>query len=228
MAPLSVMLLADPQDPAPALGRDLEQAGCTVDRRRRDQTLPSAVTVPAGAVLLLPLAPPIAGGLTWCRELRRARPDCRLCVVLPVASQQGSVAALEMGADAVLTPPVATSHLMAQLRALARAWPGPRDRVTVGPLVIDPAVRRATLSGRAVPLTDAEFDLLLLLARHCGRVLDRESISRELRGVPHDARDRTIDLRVARLRRKLGDDARRPCFIRSVRGEGYLFSAPAR
>lgn len=106
--------------------------------------------------------------------------------------------------------------------ALAAAGELRRECLAVNGLQVDAAARLATLDGRDLALTDAEFDLLVVLAQHAGRLVTRDELSHQLRGLPYDARDRTIDLRVVRLRQKLGDDAKNPRFVRSVRGEGYL------
>ncbi len=176
--------------------------------------------------MLIDVEAPVGAGLAWCRDFRAARRDCRVCVLLPNGAGPELAAALEMGADIALAQPVGMDLLVAQLRALGRAWPAADDRLGFGALEVDPGARRVARNGHPVDLTDAEFDLLLLLARHAGRVVTRDLISRELRDLPHDGRDRSIDLRVARIRRKLGDDARSPRFIKSVRGEGYLFLPP--
>jgi len=91
--------------------------------------------------------------------------------------------------------------------------------------VVDASSRTVLVSGEPVALTTAEFDLLWLLAKNAGEVLDRDAISLALRGIPHDGLDRTVDLRIARLRKKLGDDARDPVILKSVRGVGYLLAA---
>jgi two-component system, OmpR family, response regulator RstA len=94
--------------------------------------------------------------------------------------------------------------------------------VCAGGLRVNPATRCVSVDGCPVELTDAEFNLLLLFVRQPGRVLSRDDLSVQLRNLPFDGRDRSLDLRVARLRAKLGDDPVHPRFIRTVRGEGYL------
>ncbi len=110
--------------------------------------------------------------------------------------------------------------------ALAAAGELRRECLAVNGLQVDAGMRTATLDGHDLALTDAEFDLLLVLMLHAGRLVTRDELSRHLRGLPYNGRDRSIDLRVVRLRQKLGDDARRPRFIRNVRGEGYLLLLP--
>ncbi len=129
----------------------------------------------------------------------------------------------------VLVPPEAGGP------ATAASAPGPAPRagragldppIELGTLCVDGATRSATLAGVPVPLTSAEFDVLWSLACRAGRVTAREALYREVRGRDWDGQDRSVDLRISRLRRKLGDDARRPRWIKSVRGRGYLLSAP--
>lgn len=227
MPALPLVLVCDPGTRAESFSRALTDAGCDVRIHLRDATPPAALQPRTGAVVLLDLDTRVGTGLAWCREFRAARRDCRLCVLLPRDAAPELAAALEMGADTALAQPAGMDLLVAQLRALGRAWPAADDRLGFGALEVDPGARRAVRDGRPVNLTDAEFDLLLLLARHAGRVVTRDLICRELRNLPHNDRDRSIDLRVARIRQKLGDDARSPRFIKSVRGEGYLFLPPA-
>jgi DNA-binding response OmpR family regulator len=95
--------------------------------------------------------------------------------------------------------------------------------VQAGPLEVSWTARSAKLGGRPLDLTTAEFELLSLFVRNRGRVLTRDRILDETRGVDWEAYDRSIDVLVSRLRGKLGDDARRPAFIKTVRGVGYAF-----
>ena len=100
-------------------------------------------------------------------------------------------------------------------------------RLEFGPLVIDSAMREAWLRGASVELTSAEFDLLWLLAANAGRILSREEIFTALRGIEYDGQDRSIDVRISRIRPKIGDDPMHPRLIKTVRSKGYLFVAEA-
>jgi two-component system response regulator RstA len=143
------------------------------------------------------------------------------------------VIGLELGADDYLAKPVRPRVLLARIKNLLRrsrpAEPEPsppkvsgEERLELGKLVIDPAQRTVQVGAEPVDVTTAEFELLWFLAKRAGTVVTRETIYSELRGIEYDGIDRSIDLRVARLRRKLGDDARHPRLIKSVRGAGYL------
>jgi DNA-binding response OmpR family regulator len=136
------------------------------------------------------------------------------------------IVGLELGADDYLPKPFEPRELVARLQAVLRrgAAPGEAgDTLRVGALEIGWDARAARLAGRPLPLTGAEFELLGLLVRNRGRVLSRERILEATRGLDWEAFDRSIDVLVSRLRQKLGDDPRRPAFIKTVRGVGYRF-----
>ena len=97
-------------------------------------------------------------------------------------------------------------------------------KISVHGLVIDTANRSVTIEDKLVILTTAEFDLLWLLAKSAGKVIARDELYQQLHGVRYDGLDRSIDLRVSRLRKKLGDDPVHPQRIKSVRSVGYLLA----
>ncbi|MEA8538001.1 winged helix-turn-helix domain-containing protein [Pseudomonas aeruginosa] len=119
----------------------------------------------------------------------------------------------------------------ARIRALLRRSEAPEagapaadsKRLAFGRLVIDNAMREAWLDGTTIELTSAEFDLLWLLAANAGRILSREEIFNALRGIEYDGQDRSIDVRISRIRPKIGDDPMHPRLIKTVRSKGYLF-----
>ena len=139
------------------------------------------------------------------------------------------VAGLETGADDYLSKPVRPRVLLARIRALLRRGESSVvsnsvDEITTAHLVINQSSRTLTVEDATVDVTDAEFALLWLLAEHKGQVLSRDDINKNLRGLEHDGYDRSIDLRVSRLRKKIGDDSKEPKIIKSVRGQGYLLT----
>lgn len=163
-------------------------------------------------------------GFGVCRAVRDSYGGAIL--MLTARSEEiDEVLGLELGADDYLRKPISPRVLVARLHALLRR--GPRaarvERLTFGDLTIDLGARAVSVAGRVVDLTTAEFDLLWLLARQAGKPLSREAIYGALRGIDFDGLDRSIDLRVSRLRKKLGDDPKKPRFVKSVRGVGYLF-----
>ena len=180
-------------------------------------------------VVLLDLMLPGRSGLDVCRELR-ARTDVPILILTARGEEADRVLGLEMGADDYLTKPFSARELLARIQAQvrrARGQAGPPSRpVVVGALTLDPAALRATLRGRELLLTVYEFQLLRALAERAGHVLSRERILELVHGSAETAFDRSIDVHVSRLRAKLGDDPRRPRFLKTVRGAGYQLVAP--
>ncbi|MFM6988288.1 MAG: response regulator [Arenimonas sp.] len=141
---------------------------------------------------------------------------------------------LELGADEYLTKPVAPAVVVAHLRAhLRRAQGGEKSTASrlqalrFGGLHIDPAARRATLDGEVLPLTSAEFDALWHLAANAGRPVSRDMLFELQRGIRHDGIDRSIDMLIVRLRKRLGGAELASQRIKTVRGKGYLFNPDA-
>jgi DNA-binding response OmpR family regulator len=126
--------------------------------------------------------------------------------------------------------PVDPMVLLARVRALLRraergSTASAADRrpdLTLGALRISETSREVWLHGQAVPLTTQEFELLSLLAHRAGELVSRDEVFRTMRGIDYDGLDRSIDGRVSKLRRKLGDDATAPTRIKTVWGKGYL------
>lgn len=175
-------------------------------------------------VVLLDLMLPGKGGLEVCQRLR-LQSDVPIVMVTARGDEYDRVLGLEIGADDYLAKPFSPRELLARIRALvrrARGRAGPVDRpVAVGSLRLDPGSRGATLAGKDLDLTAHEFSLLFALAERAGRVLTREQLLELAHGSADDAFDRSVDVHISRLRQKLGDDPRRPRFIKTIRGAGY-------
>jgi len=176
--------------------------------------------------VLLDVNLPGLDGFSICKLVRQ---DYRGAIIMLTArgEELDEVLGLEAGADDYLAKPVRPRALLARLRShLRRATPTDQaaQPIVVGSLVVDPARRSVEVSGVAIDLTTAEFDLLHYLAGRAGQTLSRSEIYEEIHGMKYDGLDRSIDLRVSRLRKKIGDDPVRPQRIKSVRGVGYMLS----
>ncbi|HEV8579526.1 MAG TPA: response regulator transcription factor [Thermoanaerobaculia bacterium] len=175
-------------------------------------------------LIVLDVMLPGMDGLAVCRKIRETS-----AVPIVMLTARGGVMdrilGLELGADDYLPKPFEPRELVARIQAVLRrgAKELAGESVRFGALEVSWATCSARLEGRPLALTTAEFELLSLLVRNRGRVLSRERILDETRGVDWEAYDRSIDVLVSRLRQKLGDDPRRPAFIRTVRGTGYSF-----
>ncbi len=219
---VGVIVLADDD---PSIGelvtRVLQEHGFIVHCVSRGDLVEQAVSDHEPDLVILDVMMPGATGLQVCTALRARRPALPILLMTGLADEVDEIVGLEVGADDYLVKPVSPRLLLARVRTqLRRATPaGPGGRLRVGRLEIAFGARRATLDGEPLGLNDTEFELLALLARSAGEVLDRETLYRDLRGIRWDGLDRSMDQRVSRLRARLGPGARD--LIRAVRGVGY-------
>ena len=180
-------------------------------------------------LVVLDLMLPGADGLTVCREVRGKGFHNPILMLTARTDDMDQILGLEMGADDYVPKPVKPRLLLARVRALLRRVETDQEqqpaRLEFGNLVIDNAAREVSLEGEVVDLTSAEYDLLWLLASNAGTVLSRETIFEKLRGIQYDGQDRSIDVRISRIRPKVGDDPDNPRRIKTVRSKGYLFVA---
>jgi two-component system, OmpR family, response regulator len=192
-------------------------------------------------LLILDVNMPGEDGLAIARRIR-ARSAVPILMLTAADDIVDRVAGLEIGADDYLTKPFNLRELLARIRALlrravlraapipaeAREPPEPQvdpgSRVRFGHMVLDLLAHRLVASdGTEMPLTTTEFDLLAAFARHPNRVLSRERLLDLAHSQPGDVFDRSIDIRIARIRRKVEQDPANPKMIKTVRGAGYMF-----
>lgn len=187
---------------------------------------------PAGVdIVVLDLMLPGMNGLQVCTHLRQ-RFNGPILILTAKSSDIDHVMGLELGADDFVTKPIEPPVLLARLRALLRraktSVAVPREEVLrFGSLQLDPQSHQVLLAGEEVELTTQEFALLNLLMHHAGTVLSRDTIYQNLRGIDYDGLDRTVDVRISRLRKKLQDNTDQPFRIRTIWGKGYLFVSNA-
>jgi DNA-binding response OmpR family regulator len=220
-----ILLIDDDEKLNALLTQYLEQFGFAVSARATPEAgLRALRDDPYDAIVLDVMLP----GMDGFAVLRKVRETSRVPIVMLTARGEVTdrIIGLESGADDYLPKPFEPRELVARIQAVLRRHTGtPGDEpIRVHSLVIDPATQSVTLQDRALALTGAEFALLSLLVRHRGRILSRDRIMEETRGVDWEAYDRSIDVLVSRLRQKLGDDVKQPAFIRTIRGRGYMFT----
>jgi len=183
--------------------------------------------------IILDVMLPAMDGFEVLRLLRRTS-DVPVLMLTARGEEPDRIVGLEIGADDYLPKTFSTRELLARLRAVVRrssrtvvsAQPQNEPEIQVGALRVIPASRVALLANQPLTLTPVEFDLLAALARARGRVKSREQLLEEIRERHYDVFDRSIDVHVSTLRRKLGDDARDPRYIRTVRSAGYMLINP--
>ena len=184
----------------------------------------SALRTDPPDIVILDVMLPDMDGFAVCRKVRE---HSRVPIVMLTARGDVTdrIVGLELGADDYLAKPFEPRELMARMQAVLRRSTNVAadERVRVGPLEVNWTTSAARLNGHLLPLTSAEFELLGLFVRNRGRVLSRDRIMDDTRGIDWEAYDRSIDVLVSRVRQKLGDDPKEPTFIRTVRGVGYSF-----
>jgi two-component system response regulator RstA len=225
---VDILLIEDDARLAELTATYLEQNGLRVKVEARGDRALERFTQDKPRLVLLDLLLPGKDGLSICRELRRVH-DVPILILTAKDTDLDHVIGLEAGADDYVMKPVDPMVLLARVRALLRrAERSPagaterRPDVHLGALRISDTSREVWLGETAVPLTTQEFELLSLLAHRAGELVSRDEVFRTMRGIDYDGLDRSIDGRVSKLRRKLGDDAAAPTRIKTVWGKGYL------
>ncbi|MGB7325421.1 MAG: response regulator [Rubripirellula sp.] len=184
--------------------------------------------------VVLDIGLPGTDGFSVCRSVR---PEFTGPIIVLTARGEeiDEVIALEVGADDFMAKPVRPRALLARLKihlrrgdsAPSASESGPVDStIEVGDLTVEPASRSVRVAGKNIELTTAEYDLLYYLALRAGTIVQRKQVYIDLLELPYDGLDRSIDLRISRLRRKLNDDPNHPTRIKSIRGVGYLMAKP--
>ena len=182
------------------------------------------------ALIVLDLMLPGKDGLTICKELR---PHFKGPILMLTArdSDLDQVLGLEYGADDYVIKPAEPRVLLARIRALMRRYyqQDSREQETIifGQLSIQPSARKVVLDGEEINLSSHEYDLLMSLAGQAGQILSREFLFNYIYNREYDGLDRTIDVRISQLRKKLNDNTETPTRIKTVWGKGYLFVAEA-
>ena len=224
---IDILLIEDDARLADLTATYLAQNGLRVSIEARGDRALERFAQERPRLVLLDLLLPGKDGLAICRELRRVS-EVPVLILTARDTDFDHVIGLEAGADDYVMKPVDPMVLLARVRALlrraGRGNPAGERRadLQLGALRISETSREVWLHGRPVPLTTQEFELLSLLARRAGELVSRDEVFRSMRGIDYDGLDRSIDGRVSKLRRKLGDDAAAPTRIKTVWGKGYL------
>jgi Response regulators consisting of a CheY-like receiver domain and a winged-helix DNA-binding domain len=189
-------------------------------------------------LVLLDIMLPGKDGMTLCRDLR-GQWQGPIVLLTSLDSDMNHILSLEMGASDYILKTTPPAVLLARLRLHLRQNPvagsissspsalTPHKTIRFGALSIDPVNRQVQLSDETIALSTADFDLLWELATHAGQIMDRDALLKNLRGVTYDGMDRSVDVAISRLRKKLLDSATEPYRIKTVRNKGYLFAPHA-
>lgn len=222
-----VLLVEDDELFATTLRRYLEKREVKVEHESRGDLAVARIVKSQPDAVVLDGNLPGKDGFDICMEVR---PKYRGIILMLTArvEDMDRIRGLELGADGYMLKPAAPNIVLAHLAACLRAQDVVQEEepeeFRYGQFVISRTTRTVRLAGREVVLSTADFDMLWLLASRAGTVLSRDDINGALRGLEHDGLNRSIDMRISRLRMALGDDAESAVRIKTVRGKGYLFS----
>jgi len=226
-----VLLVEDDRQLSDLVTDFLTTEGFHVKQEFRGDTVAKRVELFSPDIIILDVMLPGKDGFTVCRDLR---PDYSGPVLMLTAkgTDFDQVLGLEIGADDYVIKPVEPRVLLARVNALLRRGQLPSDgkenaEITCGELLIKRGSRQVILHGENVDLTSQEFDLLWLLASRPGEVQNRDYIYKAVVGREYDGMDRSVDVRISRLRKKLHDSNETPFRIKTIWGQGYLFVADA-
>ena len=222
----SIFLVEDDLRLADLVSRYLESQGFRMTIVSRGDQVAELVQRDNPDLVILDLGLPGEDGLTICKRLRPAYTS-PILILTARDSDIDHVLGLELGADDYVIKPVEPRVLLARIGALLRRSKPPAvtagKTLTFGRLLINLVSRVVKWDGKTVTLSRNEFDLLVHLANHAGEIQSREVLFKSLYNRDYDGLDRMLDIRVSRLRKKLGDDAENPERIKTIWGQGYLF-----
>jgi two-component system, OmpR family, alkaline phosphatase synthesis response regulator PhoP len=232
--PANIALVVDDEQHLRDLVRSyLEREGFVVHAAENGRAALELARQHPPSVVVLDLMLPEIDGLEVCRRLRTFS-DAYVIMLTAKAEEIDRIIGLEIGADDYLTKPFSPRELVARVRAMLRrprhhtgagiAAPDVTPPQHFGELTIDHERREAVLGGDLVPLTPLEFALLTTLAAHPGRVFTRAQLLERVWGQDYFGDDHVVDVHIANLRRKLGEDSATPRFVETVRGVGYRFA----
>jgi len=233
---IHIAVLDDEAEITRLLANYLQAQGFRVSQIHDGRSLLRLMADDPAQLVLLDLCLPGEDGFSIARRLRE-RWRCGLVIVTGRGDAVDKVVGLEIGADDYITKPFDLRELLARVKAVLRRTHGDAEAVSTGTTArpkhrfagweLDVAARRLLdPERREVALTSGEFDLLATFVDHAGRVLSRDFLLEQTRGREAAPFDRTIDVQVGRLRKKLENDSDDPQIIKSVRGAGYILVAP--
>jgi two-component system, OmpR family, response regulator len=224
---IKVLLVEDDGRLAAFVAEFLEKNGLEVVVVGDGDEAIGQVSAHAFDVMVLDLMLPVVDGYAVCRHVRE-RQALPIIMTTARAAEIDRVMGLEIGADDYVIKPFSVRELLARIRAAvrrARGQIGPIARsLKIGALELHLESMTASLASRPLHLTTYEFKILRVLAERQNRVVSREQLLQLAQGTTDESFDRSIDVRISRLRQKLREDPRRPSLLRTVRGAGYMLS----
>jgi DNA-binding response OmpR family regulator len=229
-----ILIIEDDKDIARLVELHLKDAGYEVSTAHEGTAGLELALSKQFDLIILDLLLPGTDGIEICRRVRAASSYPFILMLTSRSSELDRVLGLEIGADDYLTKPFSIPELLARVKALFRRGealtsqtsPEKQNVVAAGGIVMDTEKRTVTLNGQPVSLTAKEFDLLLQLAKHPGRVFTRMELLDQVWGYGYEGYEHTVNSHINRLRAKIEENPAQPRYILSVRGVGYKFAEP--
>jgi len=218
-----VLLVEDDAAIAEPLSRALRRDGCSVEVVASGRDALARWSASACDLVILDLGLPDVDGLEVCRRIRADDPAVPVLILTARGDELDVVIGLDTGADDYVTKPFRLAELLARVRSRLRGVD--HGEVAAQDIRIDPAARRVWQADELLELTVKEFELLLVLVRNAGQVVPRRRIMRDVWDIDWDASTKTLDVHLASLRRKLGDNPTDPRYVSTVRGVGLRFES---
>ena len=227
MANNTVLMIDDDEQLTELVSQYLSNNGFTVYAYHDGLKINEHIAIHQPDLIILDLMLPEIDGLTICKQIR-AEYNGAIVMLTALDDDIDEVTGLEVGADDYLAKPVKPRVLLAHIRAQLRRK-NKLDKQAIdseiscfeGRIVLDAGNRTVLKDQMAIVLSSAEFDLLWLLAQQVGHVVTREALHEQIFRLPYDGLDRSIDLRISRIRKKLSDDPKQPKIIKTIRNAGY-------
>ncbi len=225
----TILLVEDDEVMALTLSLYLQKQNYEVIIESNGNEVIEAINKHEPDALILDINLPGKDGLQICREAR-AIFDEPIIMLTARDEDVDEIIGLELGADDYIIKPAEPRLIFAHLKAALRRSDTitntlkKPDALNYGVFAISRSTRSVRLQDKEIALTTSDFDLLWLLATHAGTIISRDDIQKAMRGIEHDGLDRSIDMKISRLRKKLNDDTDNPVRIKTIRGKGYLFN----
>ena len=231
--PRHIMLVEDDKSLAEWFSDYLSEHGYFVTIVNRGDVAVELIESDNPDLVILDIMLPVKDGFDVCKQVRNFYFG-PILMMTARDQETDEVLGLELGADDYVTKPVKPRVLLSRIKALLRRTEKLESlasenehAIQLGQFHIDGSSRTTTLAGKKIAISSNEFDVLWILAQAAGNVVKREELLSQIRGIEYDGFDRSVDILVSRLRKKLGDDAGNPYRIKTIWGKGYLLATDA-
>lgn len=228
-----ILIVEDDEIFADGFKEYLNYQGFSVSTAGNGVEMRNALEVRSFDLIILDIGLPGEDGLSLVRWLQSNKNDLPIIIASATGEEIDRIVGLEIGADDYLSKPFNMREMLARIRAVLRRYHlskesqipvSKKEIYTFGPFELNTAAHLLSKEGKEISLTSAEFELLAIFATHPNRVMSRTQLMELMKGYHYEAYDRSIDVRISRIRHKIETNHTKPCYIRTIRNEGYLFS----